>query len=326
MNKIITVDDFKDVFIKAGQRGWPFILSKLNFSGTQRTKSAFGKTAGLGVNWWQVPYVQKRWNKMITGEEDKSYLSYLTNDFLKEKDISLISFGSGNCMTEIELAKTSIFSKIVCVELSETRTMRAKEIIKKQNLKNITIKCESIYDYNFSKSTFDIAFFKSSLHHFKNIDSLLKDKISYCLKHDGYLIIDECVAPNRLQYSKYQLRAINKTLKTVPKKFRKISGLNIYKNKVYGPGIVRMILADPSECVESSKILPLINKYFNPVIEKPYGGNILASVLKDIAHHFNELDEEKKEILDTLFKLEDKYLETNPSDFIFGIYTIKNSV
>ncbi len=79
-------------------------------------------------------------------------------------------------------------------------------------------------------------------------------------------------------------------------------------------------MADPSECVDSANILPAIHSNFHTVIEKPYGGNILMSVLKDISHHFISLDAEKNDILDKLFSFEDEYLKSNSSDFIFGIY------
>ncbi|MDA9202092.1 hypothetical protein N9O58_04255 [Flavobacteriaceae bacterium] len=54
--------------------------------------------------------------------------------------------------------------------------------------------------------------------------------------------------------------------------------------------------------------------------EKPFGGSILSSVLKDIADHFFSVNAEKQEILETLFKIEDNYLKKNQSDFIFGMY------
>ena len=81
-----------------------------------------------------------------------------------------------------------------------------------------------------------------------------------------------------------------------------------------------MIVADPSECIESETILSNIHKKFYPIIEQPIGGNILMNVLKDISHNFIPLDDEKKKILEKLFDFEDKYLEQNTSDFIFGVY------
>ena len=86
-----------------------------------------------------------------------------------------------------------------------------------------------------------------------------------------------------------------------------------------------MILADPSECVDSARILPSIHLNFHAIIEKPYGGNILMNVLKDISHHFVQLDDKKNKILEDLFLFEDKYLTNYSSDFIFGIYQKRSS-
>jgi len=81
-----------------------------------------------------------------------------------------------------------------------------------------------------------------------------------------------------------------------------------------------MIMADPSECVDSSSIMPSIHKHYKVVLEKPYGGNLLMSALRDISHHFFNLDKEKKEVLEKVFLFEDNYLLSNSSDFVFGIY------
>ena len=81
-----------------------------------------------------------------------------------------------------------------------------------------------------------------------------------------------------------------------------------------------MILADPSECIDSESILTSIYSHFEKLIERPFGGNILMTVLKDISHHFLELNDEKSQILSELFDFEDNYLKTHSSNFIFGVY------
>jgi hypothetical protein len=48
-------------------------------------------------------------------------------------------------------------------------------------------------------------------------------------------------------------------------------------------------------------------------------------VLKDISHHFTELNSEKNQILDSLFKFENEYLKDKSSDFVFGIYQLKKN-
>ena len=69
--------------------------------------------------------------------------------------------------------------------------------------------------------------------------------------------------------------------------------------------------------------MPTIHKHYKTIVEKPYGGNLLMSVLRDISHHFYTLDDEKEAILEKLFLLEDTYMKNNPSDFVFGIYENK---
>ena len=69
--------------------------------------------------------------------------------------------------------------------------------------------------------------------------------------------------------------------------------------------------------------MPSLHNYFNPLIEKYYGGNILMNVLKDISHHFVETNKEKEKILNNLFEFEDDYLKSNKSDFVFGVYQKK---
>ena len=72
------------------------------------------------------------------------------------------------------------------------------------------------------------------------------------------------------------------------------------KNKIYGSGIIRMVLADPSECIDSENILPSIHKHYETIYEVGYGGNIIKMALKDLSHHFVELNKEKDGINVTL--------------------------
>ena len=83
-----------------------------------------------------------------------------------------------------------------------------------------------------------------------------------------------------------------------------------------------MILSDPSEAVQSSKINGLLQKHFKPLEIKPYGGSILHLLFRDIAHNFLGKDEETRETLEKLFQMEDAYMEkTGQSDFTFGVFS-----
>ena len=59
-----------------------------------------------------------------------------------------------------------------------------------------------------------------------------------------------------------------------------------------------------------------------PEANTPYGGSILMSALKDLSQI--EMNDSKYQNLNQIFEFEDTYLIENTSDFLFGIYQIKN--
>ncbi|QDO92507.1 class I SAM-dependent methyltransferase [Formosa sediminum] len=321
MKRLVTIDDITDVLHKFKQRGFSFILSKLNIIGIIRTEKTFNQLNYKSADWWIIPKVKERWNILISGNKNTDYKDYLINNYLQnKKNLKLISLGSGSSHHEIELAKHSNFDEIICIDIAENRILEAKSKANKLMLKNIKFVCADFNNYNIPKEYFDIVFFHASLHHFDNIDNCVANTIKKSLKPGGLLVINEYVGATRLQFSKQQIIKINEALNIIPKEYRTRYKSNLLKKKFHGPGIIRMILADPSECVDSVSILPAIHSNFHTIIEKPYGGNILMNVLKDISHHFINLDSDNNQILEKLFSLEDEYLKNNPSDFIFGIY------
>lgn len=323
--RLVTSDDITDVLAKGKQRGLRFLISKLTLNKLNRTKSAFDKSSISHSNWWIIPEVKERWNKLITGNLKVTYETFMMNGYLKnKKNLRLLSIGSGSCSHELELASYPNFEKIVCVDIADNRLKEAEKIAHSKGLQNISFICANALEYSF-ESNFDIVFFHSSLHHFNHISNLIPHKIIPLLKSDGHLIINEYVGPTRIQHPKHQVQAINRGLKLIPNKFRKRFKTGWIKKRYHGSGLIRMILADPSECIDSSSILPTIHTHFKTIDERPYGGNILMHVFKDISHHFLDMDSERKYILNSLFDFEDEYLQNQPSDFVFGIYQLKKS-
>ncbi|MPT36110.1 MAG: methyltransferase domain-containing protein [Flavobacterium sp.] len=326
--RFLTLEDIKDVFIKLHQRGPNFLLSKLKITPYARTISAFNEEKIDSANFWIIPEVRRRWNRLITGHSDIGYEAFLSaNYFQNTKEFKVLALGSGDCSHELLLAELNPHWQIDCFDFCEKRLNSAIKTAKDKKLNNIFFYLENIVTYNFDSQKYNAVFFHASLHHFDKILHFLKHTVIHSLKPKGYLIINEYVGKNRLQYSKEQIKQINKALQSIPKEYRKIYKTRYYKNHYYGNGIFKMIIADPSECVDSESILPAIYTHFDIVLEKPYGNNLLHSTLKDIAHHFIENDNytaDKQQVLQNLFKMEDNFLQSNPSDYVFGIYQLKN--
>lgn len=327
--RLLTLEDLKDIYIKFHQRGLPFLFSKLKIDSYQRTKSAFNEKEIETSNFWCIPEVRLRWNQLVTGNPDTTYEEYLSSNYFRDSsEVKVLALGSGVCSHELRLAELNPHWKIDCFDFSDQLLSVASEVAKEKDLQNISFHAENILTYDFEPGKYDIVFFHASLHHFEKISQFLKEVVIKSLKPSGHLVINEFVGKSRLQYSKEQLQHINKALQIIPKQYRRIHKTNLYKNHYYGSGVIRMIIADPSECVDSESIIPAIHQYFDIVEEKGMGNNLLQSVFKDIAHHFvgNEMpDSEKQKILQYVFQLEDDFLKSNPSDFVFGIYRVKGN-
>lgn len=353
--RLITPEDFKDSYIKIAQRGYKFLAGKFTFSAIQRTRSSFNDAAIESANWWIVPMVRERWNFLKTGNSAMGYEEYVTNrfselpayppptiDIEKEADhilstdttvvanasplsgsqqpvARMISIGSGVCSHELQFARLNPHWEITCIDFSEKLLQEAEKTATHEGMTNLRFLPVDVYTHPFPENHYHFVLFNASLHHFSQMNSFI-EKIHRLLVPGGHLIIDEYVGSNRLQYSRHQLKAINECLQLIDKDCRRIFKSSFYKKHYYGSGILRMIIADPSECVESEHILPAIHRHFKTLEEKGYGGNLLMPVLKDISHHFVQPDEGQQKILNRLFAYEDAYLKNNPSDFVFGIY------
>lgn len=320
---LISKDDFIELHSKIRQRGWKFIASKFNLNAKARTQSAFNESLYQSANWWIIPAVRRRWNEKITGCLDKEYEQFIIEDlFQNKKGLTMLSIGCGVGSHEIKLAQSDVFGRIVAVDLVEHLIKTARKTASDQGIHKIDFRSGDFMKMDW-KEQFDVVFFHASLHHFPEIENLITSKIIPLLRPEGHVIMNEYVGPNRLQCSAERREAITEMLQLIPVEWRTRFRRKSIKKQFSGPGLLRMIIADPSECVDSESILPVLRKFMLPVIERPFGGNLLMGGLKDIAHHFAVDDPERNSILQGLFQFEDKYLEHHTSDFYFGIYQLK---
>jgi SAM-dependent methyltransferase len=318
---LISTGDFLDLKYKIEQRGFFNLFSRFRFSGDKRSFAKWNNITP-GSDFWIIPAVRKRWNEKCTGDKNLGYEDYVIDHYLKSSsDLRMLSVGCSSGSRERNFGKYGNFKLIEGIDIASSKIEEARDNAIKSGLTNLKYHIGDFRTYEFEPNTYDIILFNSSLHHFSKIDLLLEKKVLPLLKNDGFLILFEYVGPVRLQWTMVQLDYANKLLKELPEKYKtRINGKSI-KKKIYRPGLLRMILVDPSEAIESDRILPAVHSYFNTVEEKKAGWDILHSLLKDISHNFLSEDDETRSLLAYLFEQEDKYMvETGLSDAVFGIF------
>lgn len=326
MKTLISIGDFLDIYFKLRALGFSAILQRLTPSNSKnRIKKSWDLASSKSAsNWWSVPLIQKRWNKIISGDENIEYPEYLVKKYLNEKNnLILLSPGCGSGSKELKFARFNNFKLIEAFDLSPKRIALAKDNLKNRGIKNVSFTVSDIMSFNFESNKYDVVLFDSSLHHVKELNFVLT-QVYGCLKDDGILVINEYIGPSRFQWSNEQLKASDNALKILPDSYKKRWQNEKVKSKNYRPGILRMIIADPSESVRSENIQDEIYNRFNVLEEKPYGGNILHLALKDISQNFIDENEQTINYLNRLFEIEDNFLaEGNKSDFMFGVYSKK---
>lgn len=316
----ITYLDFVDLWYKLRERGTSYAAKKLLSNAEQRIKSTWNEDDLPSSNWWQVDAVRQRWNQLITGNQQTIYPDYVVQKWLSNQtNLKLLSIGCGTGQRELEFAKHTCFAQIDAFDIAPKAIKDAQKTAAEIGINTCNFFVGDVYQDAWPDEHYDVVLFHSSLHHFKQVDGLLK-KVKRTLKTNGIIVINEYVGANRFQFTNSRKQKVNAIYQTeVPTNFKTRKNTTTPKNKVYFPGLLRMVISDPSEAVESASIMPLMQDNFTLLEQKNYGGNLLTFILKDIAHHFNK--PEAQPILEKLFALEDEVLQQEQqSDFVFAVY------
>lgn len=320
-NNFVNVEDLQTL-IKQGPKVLSEIISRLGIAEKKRIKTAWSHSSNPPKNWWDIPVVRSRWNHLISGDPQVDYYDYISQKYLANKNsLSALSIGCGTGHRELRWAETSKFSSIDAYDLSHPRIQNAISIAKQNNYdKIINYRVSDVYGIKAHENHYDVVLGEQSLHHFSPLEKILLRANSF-LKTDGYFIVNEFVGPTRFQWTERQLEAVNGLLAILPAKYKTFWGSESIKQKVSKPSRLRMILQDPSEAIESSKIKSMIHEIFDVVEVKEYGGTILQLLFNGISHNFLSDDPETQHWLKFCFDVEDQLIASNEiqSDFIVAI-------
>ncbi len=319
---LINIHDPLILYNAVKQGRLSLILSKLASGKRGKIEKSWKHIKKPPVNWYDIPEVKKRWNYLISGNAKIDHYEYIfRKHFSGKKNLRALSLGCGTGHRELKWAELGSFKSIDAYDLSKPRIEFARKEAEKRGYSNIINYCVAdIYKIKEHNNYYDIVLAEHSLHHFSPLRSLLF-KINNFLKPDGFFIVNEFVGPSRFQWTDRQIEAIGGLLSILPAKYRARWNDKTVKTKIFRPSRLSMILNDPSEAVESSNILPLLQEAFNIKEIKEYGGTILMMLFSDIAHNFLSENRETKCFLDFCFNAEDVLLQNKyiKSDFVIAV-------
>jgi SAM-dependent methyltransferase len=162
---------------------------------------------------------------------------------------------------------------------------------------------------------------ESSLHHFSPLERVI-ELMKTILKPGGLIFMCEFVGPSRFQWTDRQLEIVNGILGVLPEKYRVLPEGDVWR-RVFRPSLARMYLTDPSEAVESARILPLMEANFRSLERSNAGGAILYHLFPRLISNFRDDDPDAQGWMQFCMDIEDRFIDrTEEVDYwyVFGVY------
>ncbi len=321
-DNLVNIHDLVFLWNKARRGQLKRVLLKLVGTQHRKVRLAWSHTQTPPTNWWDIPAVQQRWNRLISGRDDVDYNAYIDRRYLDGRQgLRGLSLGCGTGVREARWSQLERFARINAYDLSPERIDFARRRAAEQGYdRTVRFAVGDAHTLPVQPAFYDVVLVEGALHHFSPLEPVLR-RIDRFLKPEGHLIAVEYVGPNRFQWTPRQLEAINGLLAVLPRRYRLLPDGRTVKTRVHRASRLSARLSDPSEAAEAAAILPLLGKLFDLVEVKAYGGTILHMLFNSIAHNFLDDDPQTRRFLDLCFEVEDALLASGDirSDFAVAV-------
>ena len=275
-------------------------------------------TAGEAPQWTQHPLIEAAVYRRITGM-DKYWLNWLFDDQLEGRFERALSLACGAGGHELVLMQTGKVAHIDAFDLSPKSIAMARD-----NASNAAIGSINFFEAGFDdfdsklgNATYDLVCFFGSLHHVREIDTVLS-AVHRRMTPGGRLVFNEYTGDCYVILDERKVAAINGLLETLDPVF-----LNPNRPRHVNLTLDDMLTYDPSEGVRAALILPFLRHRFEIELLRPFGGAILHMLYRCLDHKkMTDGSPESKSVIRLLIEVDRMlYEETGylPSDFHVGI-------
>ena len=268
-------------------------------------------------SWAECPVVNSEYIcPLISGQAHVGWLEYVARKYYASPVPTALSLGCGGGGLERHGLQLQIAEKFDAFDVSEDALQLARgEAQKSGQLESINYTGANLNKVEFAENSYDAVFASQSVHHIEALEHYMQ-QVGLCLKPGGYFIINEFVGPNQFQWTDVQLQHCQRLLEEIPETYRQMIREPGIKHSVERPTIEFMNGYDPTEAIRSADIVTELEKQFEIVERRDFGGTLLHLVLDNIAGNLSDSDEGKT-ILRNLFAEEQRLLASGEisSDF-----------
>jgi len=295
-------------------------IKKIGAHWSKVTKDA-EKQKDLKLRWWQSPHIIRHINQMVCNEDIPGVSAGVVSRVRQIAGASIpfkrgISVGGGSGQKEISLIRQGLVESFDLFELSEARISAGKELARKASVsQSINFFLGDAFEVATKSEEYDFVHWNNSLHHMLDVDQAVAWS-KMVLKPGGLFYMDDFVGASRFQWPDRQLDIATK----VRKSFQSSNYLKNPRDEsktlavaVKRPVKEKLIESDPSEAVDSERIIGSVIKYFPNAEIKKTGGVIYHLALSDMLNNFDE--DNDKILLDLLMIIDELCVEVGQTHY-----------
>lgn len=270
---------------------------------------------GSPRTWLDDPYVLRHVRRRITGSPEASAMDGFASLGLGPFERAL-SLGCGTGALERDLVRRCLVGGILGVDASPAALDLARRAAAAERLRGIDYRRADLNRLETEggdfAGPFDAVFFHQALHHVAALEHCL-DVVLRLLRPGGILFVDEYVGPSRREWNDALIEPVRRAFAQAPVVVRRVRRVGLPVDR-----------RDPSEAVRSSEIPAALHERFEAIVERPYGGNLLAPLLPNL--ELDRLTESEHEAwIDRWVAEEDNRLARGePSYYLASVYRRPN--
>jgi SAM-dependent methyltransferase len=274
--------------------------------------------------WWQCERIVQHVNRRICGRPLSDVLSGLREWIVKEFSDRLplragISVGCGQGAAELAMIQSEIVKNFDLFELSSYAVDSGRQAAEAAGLaNNMRFRLGDAFSVCERREHYDIVLWQQSLHHMPDVDAALRWSRAV-LRPDGILVMHEYVGPTRFQFREEVLIANSEFRRSLPEKLLSnpwAPGTKI-SAEVVNPDLDELIATDPSEGMDSGRILQCLFEYFPNAKVRLTGGIIYHLGLNDILH--NLVREGAIDEIDRALALDDEFTNSGETQYAVAL-------
>ena len=294
------------------------VLSKRRLPNTGWMRSLI-RSQRFQPGWWNNSFIEDEVSMRICGKRVGSrsagVLHFLQTKTAEEVFQRGVSVGCGDGQKEATLIRAGLVGHFDLFELSRDSIAKGRALAERQGLSDqMTFHHleESVFDRIDGSEIYDFVTWNDALHHMPDVFEAVAWSRKV-LRNQGVFFMDEYVGPTRMQWSGAQLAAASSVRRSLHERYlaKPSEPFGGHSVEVKRPTIEEMIAMDPSEAVDSERILPAVKKYFPQADIRDFGGIVFFLAMNEMSKNFDSVRD--REILQLLMLVDQQLLDRGHS-------------